>query len=105
MASAIDHHQIWKPVQSKCVHCGLFRIKRDRQRDVPMLCECPESLGRIAAFVGSNQHELDIPPGLQIGTNTLQFRQFSNTWRTPGGEKIEYQNFAGCRLSSAPDSG
>jgi hypothetical protein len=52
--SAIDYHQIWKSVQTKCAHRCLFGIKGDRQRDVPMLCKRPDSVRRIAAFVCSN---------------------------------------------------
>ena len=63
------------------------------------LRKCAHPLGRITAAIGANKDEFDIAASLKIGTNTLQFRQLCNTWRTLGGEKIEHKNFAGCRVN------
>ena len=63
------------------------------------LRKCAHPLGRITAAIRANEDEFNIATSLKIGTNTLQFRQLCNTWRTPGGEKIEHKDFAGCRAN------
>ena len=51
--------------------------------------------GVSPASVRADEHEFDVALSLQIGANTLQFRQLGNTWRTPRGKKIEHENLAG----------
>jgi hypothetical protein len=101
--SAIDDHQVRKPAQTKCAHCFAIGIKCHRQGNLATLRKCAHPLERITAAIGGNEDEFDIAASLKIGTNTLQFRQLCNTWRTPGGKKSSTRILPGLeRIGTGP---
>jgi hypothetical protein len=94
VASSVDYDQSWKSgIPERILRCSAL-IERERQVEMPLFSKGPEFLRRISARVATNDHKPNIRPVPQFGPRRRKFRQLRNARSTPGGEKIDDQNFS-----------